>query len=68
MARFIELKTGEYRHVIESKDGVLTVQDSNGVQSKITPEEIGQEITKWYKIIQLILQFASVLIGMFKKG
>lgn len=65
--RFIKLKTGEYRHVIESKNGILTVQNTKGVQSKITPEEIGEEVTRFYKIIQLILQFASVLIGLFKK-
>ena len=66
--QFIQTKSGEYRHVLESKNGILTVQDSKGVQSKITPEEIGTEITRWYKIIQLVLQFAAVLIGMFKKG
>lgn len=66
--RFIKLKTGEYAHVIESKDGVLTVQNTEGVQSKITPEEIGEEVTRFYKIIQLILQFAAALIGVFKKG
>ena len=64
---FVKLKTGEFRHVVETNDGVITVQDETGVQTKITPEQIEVQVTKWYQIIKLVLQFAGVLIGLFKK-
>lgn len=76
MAReFVKLKNGDIREVVKNEkgetvkdaDGVMTVQDTTGVQTKITPEEIDKHITKWYEVFRLILQFASMLISAFKK-
>ena len=65
---FVKLKNGDIRHVVEIENGKMTVQDSSGVQTVINPDDIAEKITKWTKVLQLLIQFAGVLIGLFKKN
>lgn len=62
---FIVGRDGISYQIIKQSKTELTVQDSNGTLKVINPDDVQRQVSKWYEIIKLLIQFWAVLKNAF---